>query len=832
MKEKNIILYFVFPVIFLFASGCSGNPADSDTLYQLTSFRHIPNLTEEEINAIETLHDNYEYFIYAMPLNAEAFLNINGEIKGFTALFCKWLTEFFGIPFRPEIYEWESLLNGLANYDISFTGELTATEERHSIYHMTSTIASRPLKYFTLSGSSPLSEIALQRPLRCGFIDGTATILTVSSMMENETFEVITLSNVNLVYDALKNGEIDAFYYSGVIEANFIGYEDMVSSYFYPILFMPVSFTTQNPALEPVISIMEKAMKYEITRRYLAKLYNDGYQEYLKHKLTMQLTEEEQRFIQNNQTVRFAAETDNYPLCFYNKREGKWQGIVIDVLREAEGLTGLNFERVNDENTNMPELLKLLENGEAIMISGLMNLGYQQTESFLMSDTSLLTVQSALISTLSHPNITINDILHMRVGLIEGYANMDYFLLWFPDHPGAIPFKHPFDAFEALDRGELDAIMAGNFRLFSLTHYMERPDYKIIYEFDNSYYAYLGFSRDEAILRSIMDKALILIDVDGISRQWLQKTFDYKIKIAEAQLPWLLGAIALSLLVLTLVLYMYFKSRNSGLRLEGLVAERTSEITKAQKDLLVAEYNKKIAEHSSSAKSEFLSRMSHEMLTPMNAIMGFAELAKTSCDGDQIMLWIDKIYDSANHLLAMLRNVLDVSDGSSAFTIVEAQFLFRSMIKNILNKTNPDLKRKGQKLILSIPQTIPETLIGDEKRIAQVTIHLLANAIKFSPEQSKIYLGLNILEEENEIITLKIEVTDNGIGISKEQQESLFNLFEQADRGNKRKYGGIGIGLPLSKCIVKMMDGDIWFESEPGKGSKFMFTCKVKTLEN
>jgi len=253
-----------------------------------------------------------------------------------------------------------------------------------------------------------------------------------------------------------------------------------------------------------------------------------------------------------------------------------------------------------------------------------------------------------------------------------------------------------------------------------------------------------------------------------------------------------------------------------------------SEITKAKETLLIAEYNRKIAEHSSRAKNEFLARMSHEMLTPMNAIMGFADIAKVSCDFDEIMSCLDKINDSSNHLLTMLRNILDVSDGSCAFTIVESQFFVKAMIKNVLSKTNRKLKKKGQKLSLFVSQSIPETLIGDQERIIKVITHLLANAIKFSPEQSRINLDIDITDAENEVITLKTVVTDNGIGVSKEQQESLFHLFEQVDGSKTRKYGGIGIGLPLSKCIAKMMDGDIWVESEPGKGSKFMFTCKVK----
>ena len=247
-----------------------------------------------------------------------------------------------------------------------------------------------------------------------------------------------------------------------------------------------------------------------------------------------------------------------------------------------------------------------------------------------------------------------------------------------------------------------------------------------------------------------------------------------------------------------------------------------------ERQFSIAEYSRKIAEHCSLAKSDFLARMSHEMLTPLNAIMGFAELAKTSGDADEIVSWIDNISKSSVHLLTMLRNVLDVSDGSSAFTIAESQFSVKSLIKYVLNKTNPERKKKGQELSLYVSQSIPKTLIGDEKRIAQVIIHLMTNAVKFSPKQSKINLDIGIHTEDDREIMLKIEVTDNGIGISKEYQECLFDLFEQADGSKTRKYGGIGIGLPLSKCIAKMMDGDIFIESEPGEGSKFIFTCKVK----
>ena len=174
-------------------------------------YNYIPGVTMEEIIAIEALKKEYDFFVYAMPLITEAFEDENGDVRGFSALFCEWLTESFGIPFLPKLYEWHDILAGLETGDISFSGELTATEERLKIYYMTGAIAVRPLKQYRLANSRPIAEIAQERPLRCGFITGTATINTVINEMEPGTFELVLLDEVGHVYDALKSGRIDSF---------------------------------------------------------------------------------------------------------------------------------------------------------------------------------------------------------------------------------------------------------------------------------------------------------------------------------------------------------------------------------------------------------------------------------------------------------------------------------------------------------------------------------------------------------------------------------------------------------------------------------------------
>jgi CheY-like chemotaxis protein len=126
---------------------------------------------------------------------------------------------------------------------------------------------------------------------------------------------------------------------------------------------------------------------------------------------------------------------------------------------------------------------------------------------------------------------------------------------------------------------------------------------------------------------------------------------------------------------------------------------------------------------------------------------------------------------------------------------------------------------------------VPQSFIGDDQRLAQVITNLLSNAVKFTPERGTISLDVSLSGEKNGICELRVVVADNGIGISYEQQKRLFSAFEQADSGISRAFGGTGLGLSISKHIVELMDGGIWVESEPGKGSRFIFTVKMKRDE-
>ena len=237
------------------------------------------------------------------------------------------------------------------------------------------------------------------------------------------------------------------------------------------------------------------------------------------------------------------------------------------------------------------------------------------------------------------------------------------------------------------------------------------------------------------------------------------------------------------------------------------------------------------AEYLSSAKSEFLSRMSHEMRTPMNAIIGMLQVLDMEGIPDSTREHFNVMKSSANSLLRMINDVLDISDLEyGSFKLSESVFDFKMMLREVLLNADKIASKKQQMLNCNTDSEIPVMLSGDETRLKNVIANLLANAVKFSPEDGEIYFDAGIIEENERTITLQFKVTDNGIGISQEQQKNIFSTFEQADSGDSREYEGIGIGLALSKRIAELMDGNIHVESELGKGSKFHFTCKLKKV--
>ncbi|MDR1946112.1 MAG: response regulator [Desulfovibrio sp.] len=1099
------------------AFGCenSARAVNSPSYPAYTSYRSIPGVTEDEITAVEALRESGKSFIYGMNLSTETFRDQDGEIRGYSALFCGWLTQLFGIPFRPAIYEWGELLTGLEKKEIDFTGELTATEERRKTYFMTGAVAERSIKYMRLLGSETQAKIREERPLRCAFLDGATTYDLVRPYLR-ENLSAVFVDDYAEVHALLKSGKIDAFFDEGVAEAAFDAYGDVTASDFIPPIYGPVSFTTQNPDLQPVISVVQKALLNGGTR-LLTELYNHGYREYLRHKLFLRLDPQERKYIaehiEGKIPVLIAVEYDNYPVSFYNPLEKQWQGIALDLLREIEDLTGLSFKRANEGLADWTELLAMLEQGRAAMISELLRTKERERR-FLWTDTAYLTDRYALLSKSDLPDININEIPYARVGLIQDTAYAELFRSWFPRHRDTAVYISTDDAFAALERGDIDLLMATRNILLSLTNYREQAGYKANVVFNMDFQSSFGFNLNESTLRSIIEKNLSVVDAESIAERWIRKTFDYREKMERQRAPWLIGVSILLFSILVLVFILFRRKRREGLRLENIVRERTAALVRQgellqavnnaaavllsldageekssldggmeiiarymdvdrvnvwrntrrrdgqlfyakahewvkegmprraaaefsyretfpdwpqtlaegkcintpisalsekergilapyliqsllaipvfvrdefwgfvsfddcrrertfsgedesilrsgsllivnavlrgemeqnvrntvakleavitnydgiiwsiDKDGIITTFNglylKKIgvgpeflegkplvvarkknrhldiiekveqtfcsgpqdwigeidggvfhshttplldgdgnvagvvgstdditdmitlqkdletavkaAETASRAKSHFLANMSHEIRTPMNAVIGMTAIGKNAPDLERKNYCLTKIEEASIHLLGVINDILDMSKiEADKFELSPVEFNFEKMLRRVVNVINFRVEEKQQKLTVGIGEAIPRTLIGDDQRLAQVIANLLSNAVKFTPEGGEVRLNTRLVDEADGLCTIGVEVSDTGIGISEEQQASLFNPFQQAESGTSRKFGGTGLGLAISRRIVEMMGGTIGVESAPDKGSTFAFTVRLR----
>ena len=278
--------------------------------------------------------------------------------------------------------------------------------------------------------------------------------------------------------------------------------------------------------------------------------------------------------------------------------------------------------------------------------------------------------------------------------------------------------------------------------------------------------------------------------------------------------------------ILFFILYMTFMlARRDAMRkelLEEAVQQRTAQL----------EEQVILSEAASRAKSDFLANMSHEIRTPLNAVLGMAAIGFKARDVPGKDHAFVKIREASKHLLGVINDILDMSKiEAGKLELSAVNFRVRETIAHVEDILRFKTDEKKQNFVVTIADSVPDALYGDDTRLAQVITNLISNAVKFTPEQGIVSLSVFLEDEKDGICTVRFRVEDTGIGITPEQKAKLFTAFQQAESQTTRKYGGTGLGLALSKRIVELMDGEIQLDSEAGKGSTFSFTIKAPRAE-
>jgi signal transduction histidine kinase/ActR/RegA family two-component response regulator len=796
-----------------------------------SSYLDIPGVTQAEIDAIEKLKIRTPLFTYGMTMSTECFRTENNITSGFSALYCQWLSDLFGIKFRPVVYEWDKLLAGLANHDISFSGEIPSSLEGDGSYFMTDSIAERRIKIVSTEGSGRLEILARSRLLKYGFLAGTNTEALVSPYI-SQAYGSVQVSNYNEAYLKLVLKEIDMLFMDETVEGIFSLYGNLMIQDFQPITHNMVSMATADPELEPVISVLRKYMQ-SAGSYLIAQMYNTGYREYQRYVLNSRLTLEERRYIRQHQeaeeSIAVAIEADNYPVSFYNQKENAWQGIAVDLLKEIEDLSGLRFAFANSPNVTLQEVMDMPAKGKARMMMGMVRT-MAGKKGYLAADSYYLIDNYAFISLSHSQDISLADVPYKKVGLVTGSASAEMFAELFPNHRNTVDYRDRHSSIQALGRGEIELLMGTRNLLLLITNYMEQTGYKANLVLRRPYEYSFCFAAGESALASIAGKTQNLMDTGAVVDNWTRRVFDYSGALARAQLPYLVGVSILLAVILALLTLVLIRHRQMNVRLEKTVQQRTHELELRSAELEVQTRAAKVA---SQAKGEFLARMSHEIRTPLNAIIGMTEIAHRAETAEKKDQSLNEITVASRHLLGILNDVLDMAKiESGKFEIIREAFGIQAAMQEVAAII---IRRCDEKYINFETEfeSLGDTgVMGDKLRLKQILINLLGNAVKFTPEQGTIRFLVQKTGETENSMEIHFSVIDTGIGINEDQMKNLFNAFEQADSSISARFGGTGLGLAISQNLVRQMGGLITVSSVMGQGSCFEFTLHMDTAEN
>ncbi|MEZ5197265.1 MAG: tetratricopeptide repeat protein [Bacteroidales bacterium] len=294
--------------------------------------------------------------------------------------------------------------------------------------------------------------------------------------------------------------------------------------------------------------------------------------------------------------------------------------------------------------------------------------------------------------------------------------------------------------------------------------------------------------------------------------------------------------LAISLMVVLWSRYRLKSKAHEELRLlnaelEKRVEERTKQLREENEHRRIAQEQ---AELANETKNRFLATISHEVRTPINAIIGFCDLTIKSDIDPEHQLNLKRVKDSSVHLLALIKDILDYSQIESGQMVLKSStFDITKLVESVVNAFYLDAISKEIKLSLEIDHSIPKFVVGDPDALRQVLYNLIGNAVKFTDNgEVRVEVKQEKCSAGDEFARINFSIKDTGIGISKLKQKLVFLDFTQGDSTSHRKYGGAGLGLTISKYFVELMKGKIYVESEKGKGSNFVFSIELQVDKN
>ena len=624
------------------------------------------------------------------------------------------------------------------------------------------------------------------------------------------TYRYLTRSEA---IEALRNGEVDIV--AGINKTPQLEKEFLFSSADMGLDGNPLYFAV-NKNRGDLLAELDQAQEDLLTNdpNFLA---DNRKKYYANSGMTTALTKEEHAWLEEKGSITLGYLSGNLPISGHDD-QGKPTGVLGSALPIMEEYLGIPIKtKAFDSRYAMREAIK---NNEVDVIFPVYDDAWSREKEDLYQTTPLVEDRIMVAYTGDYDD----DVLK-RVASTEAAIGQQEFLEQYDPSAELVNYPSRDEAFRAMSRGEVDSVI-GNASIMQL-FIAEHPEYD---SFNTAYLeASEGFSfavsRDDPTLAVIMQEATQQID-DTL-------TTNAMIRYSEARAPFSLVEVirhyALPLLVIGLVIIaaiviVFLRYR----RQVNLFNKHQAAAREALQTALDA------ADNASAAKTSFLSNMSHDIRTPLNAIIGMTAIAGANIgDTNRVKDCLSKIASSGKHLLSLINEILDVSKiESGRIELSEEPFDLSVMLKDLVDINRPQADAKRQKVIIRVKDIVHEEVIGDHVRLQQIYTNLVSNAIKYTPEGGTIDITL---EEKNagsaKIAQYDFTVKDNGIGMSKEYLPHVFDAFSRAERKEVTEQQVTGLGMPIALSAARMMNGDIEVESELGKGSTFTATVFLKIAE-
>ena len=587
-KFTRITCTFMVLAITLSAHFYFGvRPQAAEIDLAVTHYSEIPDITPDEINAVEMILEGNDQFAFGSVLSSEAFYDSSELSAGFDSLVSGWLTMLFNVPFNLTIYDnYGELEASVTSGETDFCNSLINKTDSEQ-YYISDPIAERTLKCVKLFGSRPYAEISIDSTQKIGLFANEELVMQIRQYYGDGN-KVIYADDYAHAYELLKNGEIAAFFEAGSGETAFDQYEDIVIEDIISIPTGKLALASTKDELKPLVDVVNKALRYG-GAYYMTNLYNRGRELFKRYRLRLNLTDEEKEYIESKYSqgmnIRAFMYEDNYPISFIDSSDSNWRGKAVDVLDKVSRLTGLIFTKSAIESETVSDLTRLLEDGEIELLAGL-EITRQNRGDFYITkpfDSGMV----VMLSKTKYPVKSAEEVNYSRVGLVENTGAADVFLTLYPNHRNSSYFNRLEDALSALKSEKIELLPASNNMMAKAIHFLGFTGIAANVVFNGNFGAVFCVGKRDYELTSVIDKAMSFIDTEGISMRWNNFMLDSAGFFSGDMTPWLAVAatiffwLALLLLIVCLRYWRVQKRLKKSLKkAKGQIRDLTAIVNK------------------------------------------------------------------------------------------------------------------------------------------------------------------------------------------------------------------------------------------------------------